>query len=225
MNRYRAEELMVEYSRRLHQNGWVANHDGNITLKLGDDRFLATPTAVSKGAVTRDMLIAVNGRGEVVSGRYKGFSELALHLYVYRNRPDVMAVIHAHPPTATGLSVAGVPVLSSMMAEPVVSLGAVVPLVAYACPKSAQWTSNLSPAIDDSDVVTLENHGALSFGSDLETAYLRMELVEHLAKIQIVAHQAGGIREIPIEDQEVLLQARSKAGLGKAARERVVETR
>ena len=218
MNRRESEELLVEYSQRLYQNGWVANHDGNITVKLDEDRYLATPTAVSKGAVTREILIVVNGRGEVVSGRYKGFSEMALHLYVYRQRPDVRAVIHAHPPNATGLSVAGVPVLSTMMAEPVVSLGNSIPLVAYARPKSPEWTLNLTPAIEDADAVTLENHGALSYGPDLETAFLRMELVEHLAKIQIVAHQAGGIREIPFDDQEVLLQARTKAGLGKEAR-------
>ncbi len=220
MSRRQWEEELVKCSRRIHANGWAANHDGNITVKIDEDRYLATPTAVSKAEVTREMLIVVNGRGEVISGRYKGFSELALHLYVYRQRPDVKAVIHAHPPTATGLSVAGVPVLSTMMAEPVVSLGSSIPLVAYARPKSAEWTLNLSPAIEDADVVTLENHGALSYGPDLDTAYLRMELVEHLAKIQIVAHQAGGIREIPTDDQDLLLAARTKAGLGKAAREK-----
>ena len=218
MNRRSAEDLVVKYSQSLHRNGWVANHDGNITVKLDEDRFLATPTAVSKGEITRDMLIVVNDKGEVVSGRYKGFSELALHLYCYRQRPDVRAIVHAHPPHATGLSVAGVPVLSTMMAEPVVSLGASIPLVGYARPKSPEWTLNLGPAIEDADAVTLENHGALSLGPDLETAYLRMELVEHLAKIQIAAHQVGGIREIPADDQEILLQARTRAGLGRAAR-------
>ena len=221
MNRREQEELVVECSQRLHENGWGANHDGNITVKLNDNRYLATPTAVSKRTVERQMLIVVNEHGQVVSGRYKAFSELALHLYIYRQRPDVQAVIHAHPPVSTGLSVAGVPVVSTMMAESVVSLGSSIPLVPYARPKSAEWTLNLTPAIDDADVITMENHGVLSYGPDLETAYLRMELVEHLAKIQLAAHQAGGIRELPIDDQQALLTARTKAGLGKAARLKV----
>jgi L-fuculose-phosphate aldolase len=105
-----------------------------------------------------------------------------------------------------------------MLAEPVVSLGAGIPLVAYAAPKTPEWTANLIAALDDADAVLLEHHGALTLGQDLETAYLRMELVEHLAKIQLAAHQAGLVREIPQEDVDELLRARTRAGLGRAAR-------
>jgi len=218
MARRELEGEVVDYSHRLHARGWVANHDGNITVRLEPGRFLATPTAVSKAAVTRDMLIVVDADGKVVSGRRKPFGELELHLLVYRHRPDVAAVIHAHPPTATGLAVAGIPVRSDLLAEPVVSLGAQVPLVPYARPRTPESTLNLAPALDEHDVVCLESHGVLACGPDLETAFLRLELVEHLARIQLVAMQVGSLRALPDADVAALLEARTKAGLGKKGR-------
>lgn len=218
MARRELEAEVVDYSRRLHARGFVANHDGNITVRLEPGRFLATPTAVSKAAVSRDMLIVVDADGKVISGRRKPFGELELHLLAYRHRPDVAAVIHAHPPTATGLAVAGIPVRSDLLAEPVVSLGARVPLVPYARPRTPESTLNLAPALDEHDVVCLENHGVLAVGPDLETAYLRLELVEHLARVQLVAMQAGSLRALPDADVAALLEARSKAGLGKKGR-------
>lgn len=217
--RRQLEDMVVEYGRRLASAGWVANHDGNITVRLAPDRYLATPSGVSKAAVSRDNLIVVDGAGSVVSGKAKAFGEIELHLYVYRQRPDVSAVLHAHPPTATGFSVAGVPIRTTMMAEPVVSLGAEIPLVPYARPKTPEWTSSMGPRMADADALLLANHGVISYGPDLETAYLRMELVEHLAKIQLVAQQLGGVREVPSADVQKLLESRTKAGLGKAARE------
>ena len=166
----------------------------------------------------RETLLVVNDRGERVSGRYRAFSELNLHLHIYRQRPDVQAVIHAHPVTATGFSVAGVPILTTMMAEPVVSLGESVPLVPYARPKTPESTLNMTPHIEQADALLLQNHGVISYGPDLDTAYLRMELVEHLAKIQSAAHQVGGPSHIPHGDIEVLLDARAKAGLGPRGR-------
>ncbi|MBC7794831.1 MAG: class II aldolase/adducin family protein [Clostridia bacterium] len=215
------EDQIAEYGHRLHNAGWVANHDGNITVRLAPDRFLATPTGVSKSSVCREQLIVVDGNGQVVSGSSKPFSEIDLHLYIYRHRPDVRAVIHAHPPTATGFAVAGIPVITSMLAESVISLGAEVPLVPYARPGTAEATLGFGKFLDDSDALMLSNHGALTYGSDLETAFLRMELVEHLAKIQLVARQMGGIREIPSGDMQKLLASRTNAGLGRAGRARV----
>jgi L-fuculose-phosphate aldolase len=215
------EEQIVDFSHRLHQRGWVANHDGNLTVRLAEGRFLATPTSVSKADVDRQNLIVVDGDGLVVSGGGKPFSELALHLYIFRQRPDVMAIIHAHPTTATGFSVAGIELRTAMMPEPVVSLGAKIPLVPYAAPKTPEWTANMAAHVVDADTVLLEHHGVFSFGPDLETAFLRMELTEHLAKIQLAAHQAGLVREIPEAHVQALLGARTKAGIGQAARESV----
>lgn len=211
--RHRLEEQLVAISRRLQALGWVANHDGNASVRLGDDRYICTPTAVSKGDVRRETLLVVDGHGKRVSGRTKPFSELDLHLYCYRERPTVMAVLHAHPPTATGLAVAGVRVLSTLLAESVVSLGPEIPLVPYACPKTPASTLNLAPHIQTADAFLLERHGVITVGPDLETACLRMELVEHLAKIQCVAHQVGHVRELPPDDVARLLEARAKAGL------------
>ncbi len=203
------EERLVAYSHRLHRAGWVANHDGNISARLLTDRFLATPTSLSKAAVSRDSLIMVDGDGRVHAGTHKPFSELALHLAVYRRRPDVAVVMHAHPPTATGFAVAGVQVLSTMLAESVVSLGAVIPLVPYARPKTPEFATATLPYLDDADAVLLERHGVLTVGPDLETAYLRMELVEHLAKIQLAAHQSGHVRELDDAEVAALLKARA----------------
>ena len=222
MTRRQLEDLIVEYSHRLHASGWVANHDGNITVRMASDRFLATPTGVSKAAVCREQLIVVDGAGKVISGSSKPFSEIELHLYVYRHRADVRAVMHAHPPTATGFAVAGQKILTTVMAEPVVSLGADIPLVPYARPRAPEATLNLAGFLDEADALMLANHGALSYGPDLETAFLRMELVEHLAKIQLVARQMGGVREIPTADVHKLLESRTNAGLGSQGRVRIV---
>ena len=216
--RRQLEDELVAISLRLHARGWVANHDGNVSVRLGEGRILATPTGVSKAGVDRQCLIVVDGEGNVISGRHKPFSELGLHLFVYRHRPDVNAVLHSHAPHATALATCGIPVEPKMMAEPVVSLGDTVPLVPYAPPKSPEATFHLAPIVGIVDSVTLENHCVLTWGPDLETAYLRMELVEHLARIQTIAQSLGGARTIPEGDISKLLQARAAAGLGPGGR-------
>jgi L-fuculose-phosphate aldolase len=209
---------VADYAQRLHARGWVANHDGNVTARLAPGRFLSTPTATSKAAVRADGLLIVDEAGARVSGRGKPFSEIGLHLTVYRARADVNAVVHAHPPTATGFAVAGVDLLAQpMIAEAVVSLGAGVPTVPFAAPGPAACQA-LAPFVGEYDAVLLAGHGALAWGSDVEQAYLRLELVEHLARIALVAQQLGGARPVPSAVLPSLLEARTKAGLGPAAR-------
>ncbi len=207
---------LADYAQRLHARGWVANHDGNLTARAGDGRFFATPTATSKAAVTADSILIVDEGGARVSGRGKPFGEIGLHLTVYRNRPDVNAVVHAHPPTATGFAVAGVPLSEPMIAEAVVSLGVGVPTVPFAAPGAAACQA-LAPFVTAYDAVLLGGHGVLAWGADVEQAYLRMELVEHLAKVALVARQLGGVRAVPGAVIPALLEARAKAGLGRAA--------
>lgn len=198
--------------------GWVANHDGNASARLDGDRFVASPTAVHKGDVRPEMCVVLDAEGKVVAGTRKVFSEISLHLAVYRSRPDAGFVLHAHPPVATGWAVAGEPFFDPpFMAEPVVSLGAAIPLVPYAAPGGS--TAALEDAVGRCDAVLLGNHGVLTVGKDAEQAFLRMELVEHLARIALTARQVGGARPIPADDVEKLLQARAKAGLGPQARE------
>lgn len=212
MNESGRRAEIADYARRLHARGWVANHDGNITVRLGGGRFLATPTATSKAAVSADSILVVDERGERVSSRGKPFSELGLHLAVYRHRPDASAVVHAHPPTATGFAASGIGLEEPFLAEAVVSLGVGVPTVPFALPGPASVAA-LEPWVEGHDAVLLANHGALTWGSDLEQAYLRMELVEHLAQIALVARQLGGVRPLPEASLPGLLDARARAGL------------
>ncbi len=203
--------------RNLHARGWVANHDGNVSVRLGEDRFLASPTAVSKSDVTPESLVVVDGAGKVVAGTRKVFSEISLHLACYRARPDAQWVVHAHPPTATGWAVAGRSFFDPpFMAEPVVSLGERVPVVPFMAPGSDP--SPLADALYDADAVLLGGHGALTVGPDAETAYLRMELLEHLARIALAAAQIGGPRPLSPDVVDALLAARAKAGLGPLGR-------
>jgi L-fuculose-phosphate aldolase len=191
----RAELVAVSHS--LHARGWVANHDGNASARLGEGRFLATPTAVSKAQVRPEMIIVVDDNGQVVSGTRKSFSEVKLHLAAYRVRADVGSVVHAHPPTATGFAVAGVELGEPFMAEPVVSIGPRVPLVPFGLPGDSALESALSDALGGADVVLLANHGVLAVGPDLETCMLRIELLEHVARIALVARQLGGPVSLP----------------------------
>lgn len=208
---------VAELARALHERGWVANHDGNVSVRLDDARFLATPTAVSKRSVSPESLLVVDAEGKVLSGTRRNFSEFQLHRACYAARPDVRCVVHAHPPRATAWAVSGRAFFDPpFMAEPVVSLGAAIPLVPYAAPGGS--TAALEAALSQVDAVLLESHGVLTVGPDPETALLRMELVEHLATIAHHALPLGGARPIPAPDVQKLLEARQKAGLGPPAR-------
>lgn len=216
------QQSLARFSKRLHQAGWVANHDGNLSARLSDGvRYMATPTAMSKLDVEPHHIVTVDEDGKVLSGRRRLFSEWHLHAACYRARPDVRAVLHAHPPHATAFGLArkalGVPALPEM----VVSLGASLPLLPYAMPKSKQQDEELARALTtgDADVVLIAGNGVVAVGQDLEQAYLRLELVEHYARILVAAAPLGGIEPLPQADVEKLLEARAKAGLGKRGRE------
>lgn len=190
----RARAALVSVSHRLHSAGWVANHDGNASARLDDGRILATPTAVSKAEVSAESLVTLNDEGAVIAGTRKVFSEIPLHRCAYRVREDVCAVLHAHPPYATAMAVAGVGLGAPFMAEPVVSLGREIPLIAHLLP--GEDDGALAEALAHADAVLLGNHGVLTVGPDLETCLLRMELVEHLAKIFTLSLPHGGPRAL-----------------------------
>jgi L-fuculose-phosphate aldolase len=187
---------LAETSQAVHARGWVANHDGNLSARLGDGRLLCTPTAVSKGDVRPEWMLVLDAEGAVLEGTRRPFSELHLHRAAFAARPDIGVVLHAHPPTATGFAVAGVELGPPFMAEPVVSLGPELPLVPFFPPKDARLDAALAEALQRADAVLLANHGVLTVGGSCEQALLRMELVEHLARIQLVAHQLGGARPL-----------------------------
>ena len=216
-----AREEIARCSQLLWERGWVANHDGNVTVRLDDGRILATPTAVSKRLITADNVIALGADGKLLDNQRipgKPFSELHLHLRCYKERPDVRCVVHAHPPTATGFSVSGLALDTPIIAEAVVSLGPGAPLVPYAKPGSPAAEDGLASVLVDADAALLANHGVISVGADVEQAYLRMELVEHLAKIQLAARQIGRVNTLSDADVASLLEKRTAAGLGPVAR-------
>lgn len=210
--RLRAE--LVAVSRRLHANGWVANHDGNVSVRLHGGRLLITPTAYSKADVDDASLIIVDLQGKVLEGRKKPFSELELHLAAYRARPEVDVVLHAHPVTATAFGLTGQELSPVAMPEVVVSLGDRIPTVPRAMPKTPEAVQGVAAAAAQVDAMLLAGNGALTLGPDLNLALLRMELVEHYAKILLAARQLGPVQPLPSGDVSRLLEARKKAGLG-----------
>ncbi len=220
MSEQAQREAIAAASKLLSERGWVANHDGNITVRLDDGRILATPTAVSKRLIGADDVLLLGADGKLAGEQRKPgrpFSELHLHLRLYKDRSDARAVVHAHPPTATAFAVAGLG-LAPSIAEAVVSIGPGAPLVPYARPGSPESEDGLSRAMVDADVALMASHGVIAVGVDVEQAYLRVELVEHLAKIELAARQIGRVNALPREEVAYLLERRTAAGLGPAAR-------
>lgn len=205
---------MVAISRRLHQNGWVANHDGNLSARLKGERFLITCTAISKADVEDASLLVVDAGGKVLEGRYRPFSELDLHLAAYRARPEVDVVLHAHPPHATAFGLVGEELCPVSMPEIVVSLGDRIPTVSRFAPKDPAGAKRVEACASEHDAFLLAGNGALTLGVDLTQALLRMELVEHYARILSIARGLGSVAPLDSGEVQKLLEARKKAGLG-----------
>jgi L-fuculose-phosphate aldolase len=205
-----ARTALVQMSKRMHAAGWVANHDGNASIKVGRDRYLITATATSKADVTESTLVLVDGAGKVVEGTKKPPGELELHLAAYRARPDISAVLHAHPPNATAFGVAGIELDPLPLPEAVVSLGKVT-LQPLAIPKSPQAIECVARGVTQGEAVLLAGNGALTVGPDLALCFLRMELVEHVANITLLARRLGGAQPIPEAAYQALLTQHRKA--------------
>lgn len=200
---------MVDVCRRMWTLGWVAANDGNLSVKIKDDLYMCTPTGVSKSYITPDMLLLINGKGEIIEGKGKPSSEIKMHLRCYKERDDVGAVMHAHPPVATGFACAHVPLDSYSMIETVIAIGS-VPIAPYGTPSTDEVPDGIAPLLPEHDVILLENHGALTVGSDLTTAYYRMETLELYAQIMLTANQLGGAKEISKENIDRLISMRSQ---------------
>lgn len=211
---YEIKKELCEIGRRIYQNGFVAANDGNFSVKINDNEFYCTPTGVSKGFMTPDMILKVDGKGNMLepNAKYKPSSEFKMHLRVYQERPDVNAVVHAHPPIATAHAVAGLGLDSYIMPEAVIALGT-VPLTKYGTPSTMEIPDAISEEIQTHDAVLLQNHGALSVGPTLLAAYFKMESLEFFAKVSYYANQLGGGREFTCEEIEKLLQVRKNMGL------------
>jgi L-fuculose-phosphate aldolase len=193
----------------LHQRGFVAAMDGNLSVRLGKDRILVTPTGLSKGAMRPADLVVVDDQGNRVSGRRNVTSEIGMHLLIYQLRQDVTAIVHAHPPTATGFAAAGMALTEPLVCEVVMGLGC-IPLARYGTPGTSELAQTLEPYVPNYDAILMSNHGVVAYGDTLEHAYMKMETVEHFAEIALVTHLLG--RQQPLKDVEIekLLLARTK---------------
>jgi L-fuculose-phosphate aldolase len=200
----RLRDSIVEVGRRLYARGYVASNDGNISVRLDDARLLTTPKSVSKGFMTPEMMVVTDLAGVKLAGARDPSSELLMHLEVYRQRPDVQAVVHAHPPLATGFAVAGIPLDRAVLAEVITTLGS-VPIAAYGTPSTQELPDAVRQYIKAHDGLLLANHGALTVGHELFAAYYKMETIEHFAKISLVARLLGGERLLS-QDEVMRLQ-------------------
>ncbi|MCB9539663.1 MAG: class II aldolase/adducin family protein [Myxococcales bacterium] len=207
-----ARRDLVRYSRQMHAAGWVANHDGNLSARVTDERIVCTPTSFSKLDVGLDDLVVVDRAGTKIAGSQRPFSELVLHRAVYDRRPDVQAVVHAHPPFATAFGVAGRPLPHPFLPEAVVSLGADIPTVPLTAP-GGPGAEALIPFVRRCDAVLIAGNGVLTWGPTLELAYLRCELVEHLCRVAHAALPLGGPARLPDALIADLVAKRAKAGL------------
>jgi L-fuculose-phosphate aldolase len=203
---------IVEVGRRMYARGYTASNDGNISVRLGVDRLLMTPKSVCKGFMTPDMMCITDLEGKKLQGDRDPSSEMLMHLEVYRQRPDVQAVVHAHPPTATGFAVAGIPLDRAVLAEVVTTLGS-IPIAEYATPSTSELPAAVRKYVKAHDGMLLANHGALTAGSDLFSAYYKMETIEHFAQISLVARLLGRENLIAREELDRLQLLRGTYGI------------
>src|SRR5213595_3412999 len=203
---------IVEVGRRMYARGYTASNDGNISVRLGPDRLLMTPKSVCKGFMTPDMMCITDLTGRKLEGDRDPSSEMQMHLEVYRQRSDAQAVVHAHPPIATGFAVAGIPLDRAVLAEVVTTLGS-VPIAEYATPSTKELPEAVRKYVKAHDGMLLANHGALTLGSDLFAAYYKMETIEHFAHISLVARLLGGERLLSREEVERLQGLRANYGI------------
>jgi L-fuculose-phosphate aldolase len=207
---------IVEVGRRLWERGYVASNDGNISVKLDEQRLITTPKNVSKGFMTPDMMVITDLDGKKIAGERDPSSELKMHLEVYRNRPDARAVVHAHPPTATGFAVAGIALDRAVLAEVITTLGS-IPIAEYATPSTEELPAAVRKYVKAHDGLLLANHGALALAGDVMSAYYRMETIEHFAKISLVARTLGREHVLSREEVERLQGLRGMYGIASPA--------
>lgn len=208
------KEEMCEIGRRVYNRGMVAANDGNFSVKLNDDEYLCTPTGVSKGFMTPEYICKVNAKGEVLEANegFRPSSEVKMHMRVYQERPDVGAVVHAHPMYATTFAIAGIPLMEPIMPEAVIFLGG-VPLAKYGTPSTVEVPDSVAEFLQDYDAVLLENHGALTYSDTLLNAYHRMESVEFYARLMYQAKMLGGPQILSPDRVEELYEIRRNMGL------------
>jgi len=200
---------IVLFGRQIYERGYVAATDGNLSVRLDDDRILSTPTAMSKGMMRPSDMVIVDMNGRQISGKRRVSSEIAMHLLIYKMRPDIHGIVHAHPQTATGFAAAGMALNVPLVCEVVIGLGS-IPLAKYGTPGTRELTDALEPLVPEYDAILMSNHGVVAYADTLHNAYMKMETVEHFAQIALVTHMLGRQEPLGDEDLAKLIVARSK---------------
>ncbi len=217
MDEQTARREIVRVGRLMYERSYVVSSDGNISVRLADGRIVATPTMTCKGRIDEESLAVTDAQGRALSDR-KASSELAMHLLIYRERPDVKAVCHAHPPHGTAFAVAGLAIDQPILSEVILTLGC-VPLASYGTPSTEELTEAMRPLVKHHNALLMANHGAVAYGADLWQAFDRLETLEHTARITILSRMLGGSKNLPADAVEKLINVREAAGyLGESAR-------
>src|ERR1044072_4983405 len=217
MDEQTARREIVNIGRLLYERSYVVSSDGNVSVRLDDGRIVATPTMMCKGRMTEDALAITDAKGKPLGNR-RPSSELAMHLLIYEERPDVMAVCHAHPPHGTAFAVAGLAIDQPILSEVILTLGC-VPLAAYGTPSTDELTEAMRPLVKHHNALLMANHGAGAYGSHLWQAFDRLKTLEHTARIAILSRILGGSKNLPADAIEKLINVREAAGyLGESAR-------
>ena len=210
---------MIRVCQRLYQKNFVSASDGNLSVRLSPERLLITPSGFSKGDLRESHLIIVDMNGKIIRGArgpngeiLNVTSELRMHLEVYRQRPDVKAVVHAHPPVATGFSLAGVPLAKCLLPEVVYTLGA-IPTTRFAAPTTEEVPESVRELIQTFDALILDRHGALTVGKDVWDAYYKLEKLEHTATVMLTAYQLGSVREMTTEQRQKVMEVGQTLGV------------
>ena len=214
MSEYEIKKQICEIGKRIYDKGMVASNDGNISVKISDNDFLCTPTGVSKGFMTPEFICKVDAEGKVIQA-YEGFkpsSEIKMHMRVYKERPDVKSVVHAHPRYATSFAIAGIPLTEPIMPEAVIALGC-VPIAEYGTPSTEEIPDAVSKYLQYYDAVLLANHGALAFSDSLLNAYHKMESLEFYAQLLYQSKMLGGPKQLSEDQVQRLYEIRRQFGL------------
>lgn len=207
----RQRREVCRVGRWMYARGYVVASEGNLSVRLDEDRILVTPSGACKGRLKSDDLLVTDLGGEVVCGAGCPSSELLMHLLYYRSRPDVDAICHAHPPTATGFAAARRALEEPVLPEVIVDLGK-IPLAAYGTPGTWEVCAGLEPLVQHYDAILLENHGVVTCGPDLGTAFQRMETVEHFAQVVLTSEMLGGPHLLSREDVRKLFASHPRCG-------------
>jgi L-fuculose-phosphate aldolase len=210
MDESQARKLIIEIGKLLYERSYVVASDGNVSIRLSEDRILATPTMTCKGRMTEDALALTDMDGRPLTDK-RASSELEMHLLIYKMRPDIKAVCHAHPPHGTAFAVAGLAIDKPILSEVILTLGC-VPLTEYGTPSTNELTEAMKPYVAHHNALLMANHGAVAYGEDLWQAFDRLETLEHTAKIAILAKTLGGAIDLPADAIQKLVNIREKAG-------------